>query len=345
MKTAERYKTKEKEGTGRHKEKYWEKIKTMKDRLLAFISSIIKRPLVLQLEPTTLCNLKCEMCSHTSSSGMLHVNLNKEQLKNIKGKFLAINLSAIGEPLMNPQFTEVLKTARRKCRHLTSTSNLIMLDEQSARQWVELPVDSIYISIDGAENLIYEKIRKGAVFERLIENIKLLLRIKAEKGKKKPKLIVRFCPTLTNIHQMKDMPNLLSSLHLKYLDITIFLPQDEETRKLIIDEHIFEEEKKKTIENAKRHNVRVKFFKLNQKIKHCRARYTLIATASGEVLPCCFLLQKGDYNKMIAKYKIGDLYEDGLDKIWNCSQFRDLRKSLSRGKLPDVCTGCEVYNK
>ena len=55
------------------------------------------------------------------------------------------------------------------------TTNWTLINEQSIKKLKETGLKFIQISLDGANKQIYEKIRVGATFERVIDSIKLLV--------------------------------------------------------------------------------------------------------------------------------------------------------------------------
>ena len=60
------------------------------------------------------------------------------------------------------------------------------MTEQAARRIIELQIDQIFLSLDGATKQTYEQIRVGANFDKVISNTRRLIQIKREMRRAAP---------------------------------------------------------------------------------------------------------------------------------------------------------------
>ena len=67
-----------------------------------------------------------------------------------------------GEPLLYPHFIELVESAKRYETEVYFNTNATMLTKDLARRLVDLDVDRISFSVDGATEKTFESIRKGA---------------------------------------------------------------------------------------------------------------------------------------------------------------------------------------
>ncbi len=164
------------------------------------------RPFDIQLETTTKCNLACIMCSRQKYHGA-GKHLERPVLERCLAELVpyAQNLciSSFGEPLLYPDIRRLLEVARRFPRlELGMFTNLLLADEDWARQLVDSRVAYLNVSIDGATCETYEKVRRGGKWKRLIEALQTLNRIKRERRSRRPILNLAVVGLTVNIHEM-----------------------------------------------------------------------------------------------------------------------------------------------
>jgi len=164
------------------------------------------KPFDIQLETTTKCNLACIMCSrqkyHGAGKHLEHPVLERVQAELVP---YAQNfcISSFGEPLLYPDIGRLLEVARRFPRlELGMFTNLLLVDEDWARQIVDSRVAYLNVSIDGATCKTYEKVRRGGKWKRLIEALQTLNRIKRERRSRRPILSLAVVGLTVNIHEM-----------------------------------------------------------------------------------------------------------------------------------------------
>jgi MoaA/NifB/PqqE/SkfB family radical SAM enzyme len=61
-----------------------------------------------------------------------------------------LHLQGLGEPLMHPRFFDMVRYAADKGIHVTTNSNLTLLNERRAAACVASGLDALHVSIDGA---------------------------------------------------------------------------------------------------------------------------------------------------------------------------------------------------
>jgi len=72
-------------------------------------------PVYLSIETTRMCNLRCIMCEHTIDFTNDNNYMSKEsfmKLINNIPHLVSINLTGLGEPLLNPDFIDIVKMAK-----------------------------------------------------------------------------------------------------------------------------------------------------------------------------------------------------------------------------------------
>ncbi len=125
----------------------------------------MKNPYLIDWAITNRCNLNCLHCR-----GMAPQELDGEKVINVAQQISSLKLGWViiegGEPLLREELFEVIEIIRKGGIKVYLISNGMLLDGNIARRLAEFNV-SLMISIDGADKESYERVRKGASFEKL----------------------------------------------------------------------------------------------------------------------------------------------------------------------------------
>lgn len=139
--------------------------------------------LTLDIEPTNDCTLRCSMCCRTVlkyhdrkniTIGYMDINLYRDIIDEaVELGVHSIRLSWYGEPLMHPQLGDMIKYAKKiGIEDVGLNTNAILLDRDKSMELIESRVDRLVFSIDSPYKEQYERIRVGAQFDCVLNNIK-----------------------------------------------------------------------------------------------------------------------------------------------------------------------------
>ena len=91
------------------------------------------------------------------------------------------------------KLVEKVRYAKQKgIKEVGMISNGSLITEAVARGMVDAGLDAINISVDASGKDVFESTRIGLKYDKVIANIERLVRIRAESGKRRPKLILSF---------------------------------------------------------------------------------------------------------------------------------------------------------
>ncbi len=82
------------------------------------------------------------------------------------------------EPLLHPQFQEMLRYSKKKGLRVDFNTNANSLTEEKAKAILESGLDKIVFSVDGVSAATYEKVRRGGNYDRVLRNIKRFTHLK-----------------------------------------------------------------------------------------------------------------------------------------------------------------------
>jgi MoaA/NifB/PqqE/SkfB family radical SAM enzyme len=323
--------------------------------LVARLPRLAFYPFKIEVEHTTACDKKCIICEHTYWKEKSE-RLSFEEFKRIIDQFpylLWINITGEGSGFLNPDFIKMIEYLRARDISVNFVDELDLLDEEKAKKLVEYGVNCIWISMDGATKETYEKIKVGCSFERTIENLKMLLRIKKEYKSPLPTICFRFVVNKLNYQEMPQMVELVSSFK-KYGDLGegsklefVGLLKFKEV------EHLYFEPPSEIIEETKRKahelGIEVAFDHMREEElpppTECSAWFEPYIMMKGYVLPCCAVLMSNK-RPFLREHAFGNLLKDSFWKIWNSERYRKFRNLVPKreGPVPILCVGCRAIN-
>ncbi|MBI2889510.1 MAG: radical SAM protein [Nitrospirae bacterium] len=150
-------------------------------------------PLHLDLESTSVCNLKCTFCATTYfeyDRGFLDPDLCKAIVDEGAREGLAsLKFNVRGEPLLHKDLPKMVSYAKQKgVIDVFFNTNGTGLTEHVAEALVEAGLDRIIVSFEGYEKKFYESHRVGATFEKVVRNVRRLREIRKRKGVSWPQI-------------------------------------------------------------------------------------------------------------------------------------------------------------
>lgn len=151
-------------------------------------------PAVYVIEITNNCTLNCIMCLHSeirsNCLGDMNINLFEQIVKEISLYAEHVMLYFMGEPLLHPQFDQILPIARKWIKgKISICTNNLYLNESKINTIINNQIDFIVCCIDHLNKEKYEKIRIGSDFDIVINNIENLIRIR--NGNSIPQILIK----------------------------------------------------------------------------------------------------------------------------------------------------------
>lgn len=294
-------------------------------------------PFTLQIEPTRMCNFRCFFCMHHSrgtqqdllkASGLDLVHMDMGLYDKIVDDIMAfpvppkmINFCGIGEPLMNPQFGEMIRRMRKAgyTGRVITYTNGALLNPTLSEELVDSGLSEIRISLNGLSDEQFDRVTGAKVnMERYLDNIRFLY-----EHKRNMKIYVKI------IENLFDKPE----------DQNKFYQMFDPIADVIYVEHIIQLQRQmKDYNGLTEGNCRNVF---NEPIikdwKTCACMfYQMHVDAEGYVYFCVSL---GNPHK----FAIGNVKDQRLTEIWNGeTRFNALRTNLRQGSdaIP-MCVECE----
>lgn len=140
-------------------------------------------PVEVTIELTNWCNLDCIFCPHAKMKrqpGFMDLFLFKKIIDDISGFVESVDLDLIGESVMHPGISEMIRYCKKAGIKTTLNSNMSNVNKGLAKLLVDSGLDMLIMSIDGVHKDTYESIRHRACFEKTKENIITLLQLNSK---------------------------------------------------------------------------------------------------------------------------------------------------------------------
>lgn len=154
-------------------------------------------PEIVQIESTNICNAKCVFCPRDEMDRKQGV-MSMELFRKVADECAALGITHVrlhnyGEAFVDRQLVEKIRYAKQVgIKEVGLISNGSLIGEDVARGMIEAGLDAINISLDAAGKEVFEATRVGLKYDKVIAAIERILRIRAELGRVRPKLILSF---------------------------------------------------------------------------------------------------------------------------------------------------------
>src|SRR3989344_5333310 len=126
------------------------------------------------IEATNLCNLDCTMCPRSEMKrpvGQMSIATLKRIVSQVKPFAELVYLHGLGEPLLHPQLDQMIAYVHEAGIKVGLSTNITLLTKKKSEMLIRAGLDYLILPMEGARAETYEKIRLGASFEKVLENI------------------------------------------------------------------------------------------------------------------------------------------------------------------------------
>lgn len=312
--------------------------------------SVTSQILYAQIEPTTACNLRCVACDVAFTPKERIRQMTLSQFQAILGRlpFLQkVSLVGVGETLLNPNVGEMVRYAKARGIRIGFATNGTFLNADRPAQLIEAGVDWLNVSMDGATKATFERIRVGANFEQVVENIRNLMRVVGRR--KRPEVSVWFVARQDNLGELPALVRLVRTLGVRTLCVQGLhfwgktgwrsaWERQQPSADLIETRQKLQEAQAV----AKAVGVRFEYVNISDGAAERSCNWPWRAcyiTVEGFVTPCC--VHGTDPNVL----NFGNLLEQSFADIWNGERYREFRRQLKSPSPHSICVDCPSYGR
>jgi radical SAM protein with 4Fe4S-binding SPASM domain len=273
-----------------------------------------------------------------------------------------LHLQGLGEPMMHPQFFDMVEYAVQKGIQVTTNSNLTLLGDKQAERCITSGLHSLHVSIDGATPTTYERIRVGSNFDRVISNLERLQLMRQQKQSASPHLQLVMVLMRQNLQELPDLVRLaarysVDSLFVQHLCHDFgesTLPAHYQPMRQFVQSETLLDTDLQQIEQvfaqarslAQTLNVDLRLPRLRPKLhppetpgrERCDWPWQgAYISYQGLAMPCCMISTPDRLN-------FGNWLQQGVEQTWNGEAYQTFRQQLDSNSPPEVCRSCSIYS-
>ncbi len=296
-----------------------------------------------QIEPTTVCNLRCAMCERDRLDSVGHMRLDQfEHILDELDGLSAVKLQGLGEPMLNPDFVPMMQALRARGIRAYSALNATLINADNAESLASV-ADRIELSLDSADPAQFSAIRRGARLDDVLDRIRVLVEARNRRG--------QFLELSANavVHTadrgaLKALFELISRLGLDRLNLNVVQfwdigEGDEPAPKggAVLDAEDLDRIRAEVDSLSWDWSLPARMMGPTEGYENCSwYRGGIYVSWEGYVTPCC---QRPDPRTI----NFGNILEQSFGAIWNSDAYRRFREALAAGRPPETCRTCTMY--
>ena len=304
-------------------------------------------PKKIDIEPTIQCNFACSICQRNYWDRRSK-DLDLHQFQNIVRQFPEleeIKLQGMGEPLLNSEFFDMVRFAKDKGLRVSTYSNGSLLSNRETRlKFLDSGIDLVRFSIDAAEKELFEKIRAGSDFKKVIEGIGEFNAL--ANVNRSPKVEIWTVVLTSNVNNLESIAQLAGELGIDTIHLQVILntfSYKTEIQDMLgefkVDKRRFEQICNGMKAVCESHSIEliIESSKAYSKQKPCHWPFDrAFISVEGYVVPCCTIADPRVIN-------MGNLFQEEFRTIWSNKRYIEFRKSILTNQLTSPCKSCYDY--
>ena len=282
-------------------------------------------PYNIVIEPTNSCNLQCPLCStgigaQTRKKGILEFENFKKLVDELKDTVLQLSLQNWGEATLVKDLPKMIKYASDNGIFTRLSTNFsVKYNDHFFKELMTSGLGILVIDLDGTDQITYEKYRKNGNLELVLENTKKAVKIKKENSLKFPTIQTRMLVMKHNEHQVEDFRKISKEMNVDEMELGNIQVNPNTAKHWLPSNQEF---------------VYETYLK-ERKVTPCHWPWSgLTINWDGGVSPCCVIDdEKSDF---------GDIFEQGIKKLWNNEYYVSARSVFSKEKNNSKSTICDI---
>lgn len=331
------------------------------------------------IEPTVACNLDCITCFRNAWEqpiGRMSDETFERFFAGLKelSPMPGVYFGGIGEPLFHPKTIAWVRRVKQLGVKVELITNGTILNEKIARQLIDVGLDVLWVSLDGASPESYEDVRLGAELPIVLENLKRLFKMRKGGHFPIPEIGIAFVAMKRNIADLPKIIKLGHSFGAKYYSVSNIQPATADMQedrlytrtmrniaympspmlpKLSLPKMDFNEETQAALIEAFNSGCNVSYAGNNwggaNDVCNFVESGTMSVAWTGDVSPCWPLMHTHmsylhGKPRLSKKHVIGNIREHSLEEIWLDPDYVAYRERLHNFVFAPCtfCGGCDL---
>ena len=306
---------------------------------------VASRPYLLIIDPCNYCNLRCPLCPTglndlgRPQSLMSFAHFKKYFDPHIPYIFEAY-LHNWGESIINQEVYRMIEYAQKNNVGTNLSSNLVIAKSEDLDRMLDSGLEYLIVSLDGASPETYRQYRVRGDFDRVVQNMKELIRRRNARGLRTPVVEWQYIVMKHNEAEIDQAQQMAKDFGVDLLRfIPVGMPYEFNNRKEVADKWY-----PLTVKGRVTSDHQEQQFGQEGKPGPCFYLYrSMVVNTDGGVSPCCVVYRK---NRDFAELAETDV---DIPSIWNNAKYRSARSLYSvdtvADRKPTVCDGCDIFTR
>lgn len=300
------------------------------------------KPVKLIVEPFNGCNLHCPLCPTgrmitDRKIDVLTFDLFRKAVDPLSKYLYEVYLYNWGEPFMNRELFKFIRhCSQRQIRTIVS-SNLTLFETGMMDELLTSGLDTLIISLDGSSSQTYLQYRRGGDFDKVVSNMRSILKERNRRKQVNPKVIWQFIVFSFNEH---EIPGAVRQAREDGLDEIRFISSFSNMEEMAFQDN---GQKRSQLKYYTPSDRRFHLFPTAEANKggfqmQCDYLWGQISLRTdGGIAPCCGSYYKGD--------DFGSLIGVDIIEVWNNDKYRKARRGIKSGGIFQSGTICDYCLK
>jgi len=329
----------------------------------------------LYIEPTSDCNLQCEMCfRHTwfdEAICDMRYEVFEHILKTLPDETETIFFGGMGEPLYHQRIIDMITACSRLDYKVELLTNGSLLTEAMSKALMDAGLSKLWVSVDSIEPRDSSGVGHPLYYE-LIEKIKLFNRIR-HSIHSAIQLGITFVATKSNVNQLVNLPYFIDKYGISEVNVSNMYPSDiksaeetlyQRTLNMSVGSDVFGssrpivnipymdfdipevQEGLSGLFSKMNFNLQVSNTMVPRRSQYCRFINEGMAfvRSDGNLSPCMALLHNGttvigNTERKVYHHSFGNVKDSGIKDIWESKDYVAFRKRVQEFSF-SPCMNC-----
>lgn len=305
--------------------------------------SCLQLPRKVYIEPTSMCNLNCSICFR---HGWIDERLGYMTADCFDRLAAQLNdmdcveeifFGGMGEPLFHPEICRMI-AAVPQGKKISLLTNGTLLTAEKSQALIAAGLQELWISMDGFEETIYEKIQLGSRFRKILKNLEAFNNARRNTP---VRLCITFVVTPENVEQLQHINAIADRFQVDELNISHMIPgQPLKQADMLYN--------RTDIPVGKMYRFVPEAGPVKDHVCPFIHNQVVFVRWDGKVVPCMQLLHSCytylyEEKRKITSFTYGDITSSTLMQCWSRSDYTEFRERVQTFYFPfcTICWGCD----
>jgi MoaA/NifB/PqqE/SkfB family radical SAM enzyme len=342
---------------------------------------LLHRPIThmarVYIEPTNDCPFACTTCmrhSWNEKLGRMDMAVFERIIDGLRelSPLPSVFFGGYGEPLSHPDILDMVQRVKATGAEAELITNGSALNQDKIQRLVELGLDSIWVSLDGATPECYSEVRQAPALPGIVRSLRLLKSVKYEKDTQKPVLGIAFVVMKKTLSELAAVIRLGLRLGALKFSASNVEPYTEELQGEVLFEKIlgqtignfslmdlprmdsggeWDHDVARLLLDCGLHFANGRGFTRSEDTCPFVEKGSVSVRWDGQVSPCLPLLHSHDAflgrrKRNVKEFGLASIKERSLREIWEEPSYVALRSRLQKFEYPPctLCNSCDLID-